>query len=131
MTLRKCNLRVFTFEKSKNVKSLGLAAVLKDCCRPNRAIFLLYHFCAKSATVLYFLAPQGSPRNLAFMEREAREAREPQALQATQEQREQQEGQEQERQHQEEQQRKRGKSSPSINTASVHYRLGREYDEEQ
>ena len=69
--------------------------------------------------------------NLAIMEREAREARERQALRATQEQREQQEGQEQERQHLEEQQRTSGKSSPSINSASVYYRLGRENDEEQ
>ena len=70
-------------------------------------------------------------QNLAIMEREAREARERQALRATQEQREQQEGQEQERQHLEEQQRTSGKSSPSINSASVYYRLGRENDEEQ
>ena len=64
------------------------------------------------------------------MEREAREAREPQALQATQEQRERQEEQEQACQHHEEQPRKSGKSSPSLNTGSVHDRLGREHEEE-
>ena len=64
------------------------------------------------------------------MEREARKARECQARQAKQEQREQQEQREKERQDHEEQQSESGESRPSISTASVHDRLGREHDEE-